>query len=157
MQLAKPARGPGGNRTRDPPVPREPQDNSQFEQEKSQNLEFLHLTAPIPAEGRASQNKIAENLCTSTAPILAEGRAGQNKIAKTSSYAPRPRPSPQRVMRAKTNSQNTEFLHLDHANPRRGSREPKQNRKKPRFCSSTAPIPAEGRFSLGLVGTTPPP
>ena len=46
--------------------------------------------------------------CTSTTPIPAEGRASRLEIAK-----------------------NHGFLHLDHADPRRGSREQVRNRKKP--------------------------
>ena len=40
--------------------------------------------------------------------------------------------------------QKLEFLHLDHADSRRGLREHRRNRKKPSFCTSTTPIPAEG-------------
>ena len=41
---------------------------------------------------------------------------------------------------------NLEFLHLDHADPRRGLREHRRNRTKTMgFCTSTTPIPAEGR------------
>ena len=91
VQLAKPARGPGENRTRAPPVP-----GAQLEQQKLQNnLEFLRLEQPIPAE---------------------------------------PRQSPKRVARAKTKSQKTSS-----------------------FCTATTPIPAECRFSVSVVGTTPPP
>ena len=61
--------------------------------------------------------------CTSTTPIPAEGRASTAEIAK-----------------------NLEFLHLDHADPRRGSREQVKHRKKTMsFGTSTMPIPAEGR------------
>ena len=87
--------------------------------------------------------------CTSTTPIPAEGRAGTLEIAK-----------------------NLEFLHLDHADPRLRSREQVKHRKNPRvfaprprrspqrvarapqklqknmgFCTSTTPIPSEGRAS----------
>ena len=48
------------------------------------------------------------SFCTSTTPIPAEGRAGTLEIAKTHG-----------------------FLHLDHADPRRGSRGNFRNRKKP--------------------------
>ena len=93
-----------------------------------------HETTP---EDQFEQQKSQKTLsfCTSTTPIPAEGRAGTLEITKT-----------------------LEFLHLDHADPRSGSREPKQNRKKTSsFCTSTTPIPAEGRFSCSVVGTTPPP
>ena len=47
------------------------------------------------------------SFCTSTTPIPAEGRASMLEIVK-----------------------NLEFWHLDHADPRRGSREHRRNRKK---------------------------
>ena len=121
---------------------------------------FCTSTTPIPAEGRASMLEIAKKnmgFCTSTTPIPAEGRAGMLEIAKKPwVFAPRPRRSPQRVARACWKSQkknmgfctsttpiptegragtleiakNHGFLHLDHADPRRGSREHRRNRKK---------------------------
>ena len=93
---------------------------------------FCTSTTPIPAEGCASTAEIAKNpwvfaprppqrvarvcwksqktlsFCTSTTPIPAEGRASTAETAK-----------------------NHGFLHLDHADPRRGSREQVRNRKKP--------------------------
>ena len=92
LHLATPARGPGRNRTRDPPVPGA----------------GARTTRQLP---RTSSN---------------------NKSRKTPRvFAPRPRRSPQRVARAPQKSQkNLEFLHLDHADPRRGSREQVKHRKK---------------------------
>ena len=78
--------------------------------------------------------------------------------------------------RTTKDAKNLEFLHLDHADSRRGLREHRRNRKKPRvfaprprrfpqrvarapqksqknmgFCTSTTPIPAEGRASTAEI------
>ena len=134
LHLATPARGPGRNRTRDPPVPgagarttrQLPKTSSNSKSRK--NLEFF---APPPRRfpqrvARAPQkSQKTSSFCTSTTPIPAEGRPSRLNIAK-----------------------NLEFLHLDHADPRRGSRGNFRNRKKTMgFCTSTTPIPAEGRAS----------
>ena len=133
---AQVAFGPGRNRTRDPPVPgagarqlprtssnnkrgsrgnfrnrkkpwvfaprprRFPQRVARAPQKSQKTSSFCTSTTPIPAEGRAGSLEIAKNhgFCTSTTPIPAEGRASMLEIAK-----------------------NLEFLHLDHADPRRGS------------------------------------
>ena len=66
------------------------------------------------SRGPARTTKVAKNasFCTSTTPIPAEGRASQNKIATN--------------LELKTKSQkNLEFLYLDRADPRKGSRGPK--------------------------------
>ena len=64
----------------------------------------------------------------SSTPIPAEGRAGMLNIAK-----------------------NPKFLHIDHADLRRGARGHRKKKKKKaknlELCTSTTPIPAEGRFS----------
>ena len=93
----------------------------------------------------------------------------KKKRKKPQVVAPRPRRSPQRVARApQKKKKNLEFLHLDHTDPRRGSRAFKKHKKvfTPRsrrspqrvarayqkkqktssFCTSTRPIPAEGRI-----------
>ena len=57
--------------------------------------------------------------------------------------------SPQRVHPGMSKTQkNLEFLHLNHADPRRGSRGHIKKRKKTTssFCTSTTPISAEGRI-----------
>ena len=128
LHLATPARGPGRNRTRDPPVPgagarttrQLPRTSSNNKSRK--NLEFLHLDHADSRRGlrehRRSPQRVARagqksqktsSFCTSTTPIPAEGCASRAEIAK-----------------------NLEFLHLDHADPRRGLREQGRNRKKPR-------------------------
>ena len=93
LHLATPARGPGRNRTRDPPV---------------------------PGAGARTTRQLSRT-------------SWNNKSRKKPRvFAPRPRRSPQRVARAPQKSQkNLEFLHLDHADPRRGSREQVKHRKKP--------------------------
>ena len=138
LHLATPARRPGRNRTRDPPVPGAgarttgqlprtssnnkrrkkhrvfaPQRVARAPQKSQKTMGFCTSTTPIPAEGRASTAEIAKknmDFCTSTTPIPAEGRASTAEIAK-----------------------NHEFLHLDHADPRRGPRGNFRNRQKPRF------------------------
>ena len=99
------------------------------------------------------RSEIAKNSSfrTSTAPIPAEGSSARRNLARA--FVPRPRRSPQRVARAPQESQkNLEFLHLDHADPRRlFIRRAPQKRKTPRvfvprssFCTSTTLISAEG-------------
>ena len=81
LHLATPARGPGRNRTRDPPA-REPRDNSRGPvrtTKVAKNLEFLHLDHADPRRG------------------LREHRRNRKKPRV---FAPRPRRSPQRVARA---------------------------------------------------------
>ena len=116
LHLATPARGPGRNRTRDPPIPGAGARTTRQQQKLQKTSSF----------------------CTSTTPIPAEGRAGTLEIAK-----------------------NHGFLHLDHADPRRGSRGNFRNRKKPLgFYTSTTPIPAEGRAGTLAIAkhlTTPIP
>ena len=102
--------------------------------------------ARAPQKRQKKTNKKQQktsSFCTSTTPILAEGRAGRSEIAKKNRvFVPRPRRAPQRVHPRTAKTQKIlEFLHLDHADPRRTSR---RNRKKPSFCTSTTPIPAEG-------------
>ena len=69
---------------------------------RKKNSSFCTSTTPIPSEGSSAHRTNAKNntlsFCTSTTPIPAEGRAGTARITK-----------------------NLEFLHLDHADPRRGS------------------------------------
>ena len=126
----------------------------------------LHLATPARGPGRSQ---------TRDPPVPGAGARTTRQLPRTSSnnksrkkprvFAPRPRRFPQRVARAPQKSPNLEFLHLDHADPRRGLRGRRRNRKKPwvcaprhlGFCTSTTPIPAEGRFSCSVVGATPPP
>ena len=143
---------------------------------KQKTRSFCTSITPMPAEGRARTAEI-ELKCTSITPIPAEGRASTAEIGKKKQkdhadprrgsrqhrrnrkkprvLAPRPRRSPQRVARAPQKSQKTssfctsttpipaegrastaeivkslKFLHLDHADPRRGSREHRRNHKK---------------------------
>ena len=119
LHLATPARGPGRNRTRHPPVPgagartmrQLPRTSSNKAPQTSQKPWVFAPRPRSPKRVARAQTKSQKktSFCTSTTPIPAEGRASTAEIAK-----------------------NTWFLHLDHADPRRGSREPKQNRKKPR-------------------------
>ena len=115
LHLATPARGPGRNRTRDPPAweqAREPRDNSRGQHKTPKKP---RLFAPRPRRfpqrvARAPQkSQKTMGFCTSTTPIPAEGRASTAEIAKKNHW----------------------FLHLDHADPRRGSRGNFRNRKKP--------------------------
>ena len=117
LHLATPTRGPGRNRTRDPPVPGAgARTTRQLPRISSNNQKSQKtLATPIPAEGCASTAEIAKTsgFCTSTTP------------QKPWVFARR---FPQRVARAPQKSQkNLEFLHAD---PRRGSRGNLENRKK---------------------------
>ena len=139
LHLATPARGPGRIRTRDPPVPgagarTTRQLPSSSNNKSRKNLEFLHLDHADPRRGL---------------------RGHRRNRKKPWVFAPRPRRSPQRVARAPQKSQKTMgfctsttpipaegraaleiarnhwFLHLGHADPRRGSRGNFRNRNKP--------------------------
>ena len=111
--------------------------------------------------------------CTSTTPIPAEGRASRIEIAKNHGFLHLDHADPHKNCASTAEIvKNHGFLHLDHADPRRGSREQVRNRKNPwvfaprprrspqrvaragyksqktmGFCTSTTPIPAEGRLS----------
>ena len=71
--------------------------------------------------------------CTSTTPIPAEGRASRLEIAK-----------------------NHGFLHLDHADPRRGSRGQVRNRKKP-WVFAPRPRRSPQRVDFRVVSSALPP
>ena len=76
---------------------------------RKKNLEFLRPRRSPQRVARAPQkSQKTMGFCTSTTPIPAEGRASTAEIAK-----------------------NHGFLHLDHADPRRGSSGNFRNRKKP--------------------------
>ena len=119
LHLATPARGPGRNRTRNPPVPgagarttrQLPRTSSNNKSCKKRRV-FGPRPRRFPQRVARAPQKSQKNssFCTSTTPIPAEGRAGTLEIAKI----------------------NLEFLHLDHADPRKGSRGNFRNRKKPR-------------------------
>ena len=111
LHLATPARGPGRNRTRDPPVPGA----------------GARTTRQLPRTSSNNKSrKKTSSFCTSTTPIPAEGCKSTAEIAK-----------------------NLEFLHLDHADPRRGSREQVKHRKKPRVF---APRPRRSPQRVARAG-----
>ena len=96
----------------------------QFEQQKSQKtLSFCTLTTPIPAAPQKSK--------------------------KLWVFAPRPRRSPQRVARAGKKSQKKPWVFAPRPRrfPQRVARAPQKSQKTMGFCTSTTPIPAEGRAS----------
>ena len=126
---------------------------------RKKTMGFCTSTTPIPAEGRASMLEIAKNqrfLHLDHADPRRGSRGNFRNRKKPWVFAPRPRRSLQRVARAPQKSQKTMvfaprprrstadgrassaeiaknhgFLHLDHADPRRGSRGNFRNRKKP--------------------------
>ena len=107
LHLATPARGPGRNRTRDPPVPgagarttRQLPRTSSNHKSRKKPWVFAPRPRRFPQRVARAPQKSQKTMgfCTSTTPIPAEGRAGTLDIAK-----------------------NHGFLHLDHADPRRGS------------------------------------
>ena len=86
---------------------------------------------PGMSKAQKTSNLCTSSFCTSTTPIPAEGRAGTAKNRKKpQAFAPRPRRSPQRVARGrgsrghrkkKRKKKRKKFLHLGHADVRRGS------------------------------------
>ena len=89
--------------------------------------------------------KESSTSCTTTTPIPAEGsRAPQKSHKKTWVFAPRPRRSPQRVARAPKKTM--VFAPRPRRSPQRVARAPQKSQKQSMgFCTSTTPIPAEGR------------
>ena len=121
LHLATPARGPGRNRTRDPPVPGA----------------GARTTRQLPRT--SSNNKSRKK------PRSRRGLRGHRRNRKKPwVFAPRPRRSPQRVARACWKSQKHGFLHLDHADPRRGSLGHVGNRKNQGFLHLDHADPRSG-------------
>ena len=122
----------------------------------NKNLEFLHLDhaektrkknprifAPRP---RRSPQRVAR------AP---QKKKTQKKSARV--FAPRPRQSPQRIARApQKNAKKNEFLHLDHADLRRGSRGHIKKRKNFEFLHLDHADLRRGSHSRSSA-TSPPP
>ena len=117
LHLATPARRPGRNRTRDSPVPgagaratrQLPRTSSNNKSRKTPRVFAPRPRRSPQRDARAPRkSQKTSSFCTSTTPIPAEGRASRLNIAK-----------------------NHGFLHLDHADSRRGSREQVKHRKKP--------------------------
>ena len=142
----------------------------QFEQQKSQRVarapqksqktsSFCTSATPIPAEGCAGTAEIAKKPCTSTTPDPRRGSRGHVGNHKNPLvFVPRPRRSPQRVARACWKSEKTMgFCTSTTPIPAEGRASMLEIAKTMGFCTSTTPIPAEGRFSCSVVGTTPPP
>ena len=106
LHLATPARGPGRNRTRDPPVPGA----------------GARTTRQLPRTSSNNKSRKKPQVFAHADPRRGSRGNFRNR-KKPQVFAPRPRRrSPQRVARAPQKSQkNQGFLHLDHADPRRGS------------------------------------
>ena len=130
-----------------------------------------HETTP---EDQFEKSQKTSTFCTSTTPIPAEGCASTAEIAKNLEFLHLDHADPRRGRGPQKSQKKHGFLHLDHADPRRGSRGHDGNRKKPRvfaprprrsphrvaracwkpqkktmgFCTSTTPIPAQGRAGM---------
>ena len=110
LHLATPARGPGRNRTRDPPVPgagarttrQLPRTSSNNKSRK--NLKFLHLDYADPRRGLREhrRNRKKPRVFAPRPRRFPQrvARAPQKSQKKPWVFAPRPRRSPQRVARA---------------------------------------------------------
>ena len=109
--------------------------------------------------GTAKTQKTS-SFCTSTTPISAEGRAGISKNAKILEFLHLDHADLRRGSRGHItkNAKNLEFLHLglDHADLRRGSRGHIKKRKHPRVF---APRPRRSpqRVAFPIVGNIPTP
>ena len=106
------------SRTRDPPVPGAGARTTRQLARTSSNSKSRKKPRVFAPQPRRSPQRVARapqrsqktsSFCTSTTPIPAEGRASRLNIAKKHG-----------------------FLHLDHADSRRGSREQVKHPKKPR-------------------------
>ena len=110
----------------------DPHRGSRGHRQNAKNLEFL----PIPTEGRAGRSEIVKktsSFCTSTTPIPAEGSSAQRKNA----------------------DKNLEFLYLDHADSRRGSRGPIRNRKNLEFLHLDHADPRRGSQTRSMIKVLP--
>ena len=91
-----------------------------------------HETTP---EDQFEQQKSQKTMgfCTSTTPIPAEGCASIAEIAKNHGFLHLDHADPRRGSREQVRNRKKKhgFLHLDHADSRRGLREHRRNRKKP--------------------------
>ena len=155
LHLVTPARGPGRNRTRDPPVPgagarTTPED--QFEQQKLQKTSsFCTSTTPIPAEGRAGTLEIAKNhgfLHLDHADARRGSREHVRNRKKPRVFPPRRRGSREHVRNRK---KPWVFAPRPRRSPQRVARAPQKSQKTMGFCTSTTPIPADGRASSAEI------
>ena len=142
---------------------RKPRDNFQRPFREKQNRTAPQRERFDTHDLRRGFAETKKNSHGATARALRHARSPQ-RVHPGMSKTPRPRRSLQRVHPGMSKTQKTlEFLHLGHADPRRGSRAHRQKRKNnSSFCTSTAPIPAEGRIpdrrvAFPIVGNIPTP
>ena len=148
LHLVTPARGPGRNRTRDPPVPgagarttrQLPRTSSNNKSRKTSSTS----TTPIPAEGCASTAEIAKNLeflhLDHADPRRGLREQGRNR-KKPRVFAPRPR----RRGLCEQGRNRKKPRPRPRRSPQRVARAGQKSQKTSSFCTSTTPIPAEGR------------
>ena len=118
-------------------------------QESQNNSRFCTSTTPIPAEGRVGKLKWEKTVFALRPRQCKQGPAcgRQESQKKKTQFLHLDHADPRRGSRtARKNRKNPQFLHLDHADPRRGSRTARKNRKIPQFCTSTTPIPERISF-----------
>ena len=146
------------------------------------SCDFQAGAAADRSRGHIKKTQKTSSFCTSTTPISAEGRAGISENAKNLEFLHLDHADPRRGSRGHIkNAKNLEFLHLDHADlrrvareyqksqktqvfaprprrsPQRVAREYQKNTKTLSFCTSTTPIPAEGRIPDRRQHPHPPP
>ena len=101
----------------------------------AQKNEVLHLNHADPRRGSCGQirNRKKPRVFVPRPRRPAEGSFARHKNAKKNLefFAPRPRRSPQGRAGTARIAKNLELFQLDHADPRRGSRGHRKNRKKP--------------------------
>ena len=87
-------------------------------------------------------------------PLAAEGRASTAEIAKNLEFLHLDHADPRRGSRGNfRNRKNHGLFHLDHADPRRGPREHRRNRKKPWVFAPR--LPAKGRAGTLKIAKNP--
>ena len=116
---------------------------------------FLHLDHADPRRGLREHRRNRKKHLEFFAPRPRRfpqkvARAPQKSQKTTRVFAPRPRRSPQRVARAPQKSQKKPwvFAPRPRRSPQRVARAPQKSQKTMGFCTSTTPIPAEGRASM---------
>ena len=99
--------------------------------ETQNTLEFLYLDRVVRADQKSQKTS---SFCTST-PTPAEGSSAHRKRAKSLEFLHLDHPDPRRGSRGQIRNRKKilEFLHLDHADPRRGLRGQIRNRKNLEF------------------------
>ena len=144
---------------------RKPRDNFQRPSREQQNRTAPQRERFDTHDLRRGFAETKKNSHGATARALRHARSpqrvrpGMPKTQKKRDFLHLDHADPRRGSRGhrKKRKKNLKFLHLDHADLRRGSRGHIKKLKASSFCTSTTPIPAEGRIPDRRQHPHPPP